>query len=327
MFAYSLGTYGSEDLEQAAPCRTRRALLTAAGLSALLAGCATAPVPPPPAPPPPAAPPPAPPVVMRPPRLGLALGGGAARGFAHIGVIQVLEDQGIRPDLVAGTSAGSLVAALYASGMNGRQLAALAENMDEASVTDWAFPGRGLIRGEQLARFVREHTGGQAIEAMKLPLGIVATDFDSGQPVLFQRGDPGAAVRASSAVPAVFQPVRIGTREFVDGGLVSPVPVRFARQMGAEVVLAVDISASPEGNPTGDPVRMLLQTFAIMGRSINQFELKEADLVMRPRLAGMSAASFATRRQAIQAGREAALAQLPALKALIASRQRAVSAP
>jgi NTE family protein len=275
----------------------------------------------------PAVTPPAPPVVLRPPRIGLALGGGAARGFAHIGVIQVLEEAGIRPDLVAGTSAGSLVAALYASGMTGRQLATLADNMDEAAITDWAFPGRGLIRGEQLARFVREHTAGLQIEAMKLPLGIVATDFDSGAAVLFQRGDPGAAVRASSAVPAVFQPVRIGTREYVDGGLVAPVPVRFARQMGAELVLAVDISATPDGNPTADPVRMLLQTFAIMGRSINQFELQGADLVLRPRLVGVSAASFATRKQAILAGREAALAQLPALKALIAARARAAALP
>lgn len=270
---------------------------------------------------------PAAPPVLRPPRIGLALGGGAARGFAHIGVIQVLEEAGIRPDLVAGTSAGSLVAALYASGMSGRQLATLADNMDEAAITDWAFPGRGLIRGEQLARFVREHTAGLQIEAMKLPLGIVATDFDSGAGVLFQRGDPGAAVRASSAVPAVFQPVRIGTREYVDGGLVAPVPVRYARQMGAELVLAVDISAAPDGNPTTDPVRMLLQTFAIMGRSINQFELKEADMVLRPRLVGISAASFSTRRQAIAAGREAALAQLPALKALIASKMRAATLP
>lgn len=266
--------------------------------------------------------PPATVAATRPPRIGLALGGGAARGFAHIGVIQVLEEQGLQPAMVAGTSAGSLVAALYASGMTGRQLGELAEQMDEAAITDWAYPGRGLIRGEQLARFVREHTGGRSIEAMKLPLGVVATDLDSGQAILFQRGDPGVAVRASSAVPAVFQPVRIGTREYVDGGLVAPVPVRFARQMGAELVLAVDISASPEGAATGDPMRLLLQTFAIMGRSINNFELRDADLVLRPKLPGVSGANFAARKQAIQAGRDAALAQMPALKALVAAKAR-----
>jgi NTE family protein len=196
----------------------------------------------------------------------------------------------------------------------------LADAMDESSITDWAFPGRGLIRGEALARFVREHTGGRTIEQMALPLGIVATDLDSGAPILFQRGDVGLAVRASSSVPAVFQPVRIGTREYVDGGLVAPVPVRFARQMGAELVIAVDISAVPDGAPTGDPLRMLLQTFAIMGRSINHFELREADVVLRPRLAGVSGADFAGRKRNIQAGREVALAQLAELRSKLAAK-------
>jgi NTE family protein len=256
----------------------------------------------------------------KPPRLGLALGGGAARGFAHIGVIQVLEEAGIAPDLVVGTSAGSLVAALYASGKSGAVLGQLAGEMDEAAITDWGFPGRGLIRGEALAKYVRDQVGGRNMEQMKLPLGIVATDLDSGQPILFARGDTGMAVRASSSVPAVFQPVKIAGREYVDGGLVSPVPVRFARQMGAEVVIAVDISAPPEGGPTGDPFRMLLQTFAIMGRSINHFELRDADVVVRPLLPGVSATAFAARKQSIQAGRDAMQVLLPALRAKLAEK-------
>ena len=289
---------------------------------AALSACQTAPViPPPVVVPTPAEPAASAPVVPpKPPRIGLALGGGAARGFAHIGVIQVLEENGIKVDYVTGTSAGSLVAALYASGKSGSSLAALADNMDESAFTDWAFPGRGLIRGEALAKFVRENTGGRLIEQMRVPLGIVATDLDSGQPILFQIGDPGVAVRASSAVPAVFTPVRIGTREYVDGGLVSPVPVRFARQMGAELVIAVDISAIPDGNPTGDPMRMLLQTFAIMGRSINVFELREADVVMRPKLAGVSGADFSARKRSIQAGRDVATAMLAELKLRIAAK-------
>ena len=265
---------------------------------------------------------PQPVVPPRLPRIGLALGGGAARGFAHIGVIQVLEENGIKPDLVVGTSAGSLVAALYASGKSGAELGAMAASMDESAITDWSYPGRGLIRGEALARFVREHTGGRSIERMRIPLGIVATDLASGAAVLFQIGDPGVAVRASSAVPAVFQPVRIGTREYVDGGLVAPVPVRFARQMGAELVIAVDISEAPEGNPTADSMQILLQTFAIMGRSINNFELREADVVLRPMLPGMSSADFAARKRVIQAGRTAAQAQLANLRARIASNMR-----
>jgi NTE family protein len=304
--------------------RRPSALLASLALFALTA-CQTAP---------PAANPPEQPVVVtpavpveapipkpppKPPRIGLALGGGAARGFAHIGVIQVLEESGIRPDLVVGTSAGSLVAALYASGKGGAALGKLADSMDESAFTDWSFPGRGLIRGEALARYVRENTGNRTIEKLPLPLGIVATDLDSGAPILFQRGDPGVAVRASSAVPAVFQPVKIGTHEYVDGGLVSPVPVRFARQMGAEIVIAVDISAVPDGNATGDAMRMLLQTFAIMGRSINGFELRDADIVLIPKLPGVSGADFTSRKKSILAGREAALAAMPALRAKIAA--------
>ena len=310
--------------------QARRRLLAGLTLSILLAACQTAPVSVPPvpaAPPPPETPPAPPPPPPRPPRIGLALGGGAARGFAHIGVIQVLEDAGIRPALVAGTSAGSLVAAMYASGKTGREMGQLALTMDEGAITDWAFPTRGLIRGEALARYVREQTGGRTIEQMALPLGIVATDLDSGAPILFQRGDTGAAVRASSAVPAVFQPVRIGSREYVDGGLVSPVPVRFARQMGAELVIAVDISLPPDGNATGDVMKMLLQTFAIMGRSINQFELRDADLVLRPLLAGVTSADFSARAKAVQAGREAALRALPDLKARIAAFMARSSRP
>lgn len=303
----------------------RRSLLGSAALA--LAGCQTVPAPVAPAPavappPPPAPALPPPPLPKRLPRLGLALGGGAARGFAHIGVIQALEEAGIRPSLVVGTSAGSLVAALYAHGKTGAELANLALTMDEGAITDWGLPSRGLIRGEALARYVREQTGGALIEQARLPLGIVATDLDSGAGVLFQRGDTGLAVRASSAVPAVFQPVRIGEREYVDGGLVAPVPVRFARQMGAEFVIAVDISSPPDGAPTHDTLRLLLQTFAIMGRSINRFELREADLVVRPALVGVASADFSSRVRALRAGREAAAALLPELKSRLAGAAR-----
>lgn len=300
-----------------APCVLRRRALALASCCVFLVGCQTAP----PAPPPVAIPPAstsgttAPVAPPKPPRIGLALGGGAARGFAHIGVLQVLEEHGIRPDLIVGTSAGSVVGALYASGKTPAQLASLAATMDEYTISDWSYPLRGVIRGEALARYVNQQVGGRKLEQMSLPLGVVATDLGTGDPVLFQRGDTGTAVRASSAVPAVFQPVRINGREYVDGGLVSPVPVRFARQMGADVVIAVDISAVPEGNPVGDAVRLLLQTFAIMGRSINQFELREADVVIRPRLNGVSSADFTARTRAIQAGREAAQAAIAAIKA------------
>jgi NTE family protein len=291
----------------------------AASLLALLAACASAP--------PPAPEPTAPPVAVqkRPPRIGLALGGGAARGFAHVGVIEVLEEAGIKPDLVVGTSAGSMVAALYASGRDGHQLQQSAMAMDEAAFADWTLPifSRGVLRGEALARYVDTQVNHKLIENMALPLGIVATDLKTGQGVLFRRGDTGTAVRASSAVPAVFLPVKIGAQEFVDGGLVSPVPVRYARQMGAEVVIAVDISSAPEGNPYGDSLQVLMQTFAIMGKSINSWELKDADVVVRPALAGMGSGDFAGKRRAIEAGRAAMQAALPQLRAALEAKAHA----
>ena len=309
--------------------RRREWLARLAALGGLgLAGCASAPPPapsptPPPVaatPPPPTPSPPAPP--PRRPRIGLALGGGAARGFAHIGVIQALEENGLVPDLVVGTSAGSVVAALFASGRNGRELATIADAMDETAFADWSYPGRGLIRGEALARFVRDQTNRRDIEKMRIPLGIAATDLDSGQSILFRSGDTGTAVRASSAVPAVFQPVRIGSREYVDGGLSAPIPVHHAREMGAEFVIAVDISAMPEGNPTGDAARMLLQTFAIMGKGLKTYELRDADVVLQPALAGVSGADFTTRRQSIKAGRDVTVAHLAELRQRLAAKSQ-----
>jgi NTE family protein len=259
-----------------------------------------------------------------PPKIGLALGGGAARGFAHVGVIQVLEEAGINPALVTGTSAGSLVAALYASGKNGAQLQKVAETMEESTIADWTLPffGRGVLRGEALAKYVNAQVGQKPIESMPLPLGIVATDLNSGNDMLFQRGDTGTAVRASSAVPAVFTPVKINGHEYVDGGLSSPVPVRAARKMGAELVIAVDISSPPEGSSASGTIEVLLQTFSIMGKSINGFELKDADMVVRPVLTGVSSSDFSSRKRSIEAGRQAMLQALPQLRLAIAAKSR-----
>lgn len=263
-------------------------------------------------------------VPKTPPKIGLALGGGAARGFAHVGVIQVLEEAGISPVLVTGTSAGSLVAALYASGKNGAQLQKVAESMDESTIADWTLPffGRGVLRGEALAKYVNAQVGQKLIEAMPLPLGIVATDLNSGNDMLFQRGDTGTAVRASSAVPAVFTPVKINGHDYVDGGLSSPVPVRAARKMGAELVIAVDISSPPEGSSANGTIEILLQTFSIMGKSINGFELKDADVVVRPVLTGVSSSDFSSRKRSIEAGRQAMLQALPQLRLAIAAKSR-----
>ncbi len=285
-------------------------------LALAVAGCAGVAPAPKPEPPPE----PVPAAAAVPLKIGLALGGGAARGFAHIGVIKVLEAHGIVPDLVAGTSAGSVVGALYAAGNNGFALHKLALEMDEAAISDWSVPlfakVSGVIKGEAIQSYINRSVHGVPLERLKLPFGAVATDLGSGRAVLFRRGDTGIAVRASSAVPGVFQPVKIGARNYVDGGLVSPVPVRFAREMGADFVIAVNISAQPEQQPPANAssVDMLLQTFTIMGQSINRYELQQADVVIQPGLGAMRGSDFDSRNLAILAGEQAATAALPELR-------------
>ena len=252
------------------------------------------------------------------PKIGLALGGGAARGFAHIGVIKTLEAQGIKPDLVVGTSAGSVIAALYASGNPGTELNRMALTLDEASITDWALPfsGKfgGMIKGDALQSTVNRLVKNQRIENMPIPLGIVATDLQTGAGILFQRGDTGQAVRASCSVPGIFQPSVINGREYVDGGLVSPVPVRYAKQMGADFVIAVNISTEPSTQDTSGTLGVLLQTTSIMGQSINHFELENAQVVIRPQLGTMKGTDFKSRNAAILAGEEATMAQMSQIK-------------
>ena len=296
-------------------------------VGAVLAGCSAVPTAKPEPESAPVVNPVTPPMATRSPRIGLALGGGAARGFAHVGVIQVLEANGIAPDMVLGTSAGSLVAALYASGMGGAALERAALDMEEATIADWTLPffNRGLLRGEALARYVNRQVQGKRLQDMVRPLGVVATELHTGKAVLFQRGDTGTAVRASSAVPGVFSPVTVQGVDYVDGGLVAPVPVQQARQMGAELVVAVDISSAPQANGTTDALRVLLQTFTIMGQSINQHVLAHADVVVKPELSSVGSADFSARQRSIVAGRNAMLAQMPVLRERLQALRKPVS--
>jgi NTE family protein len=270
------------------------------------------------------------PVVQPPPpkkvRIGLALGGGAARGFAHIGVIKALEAQGIVPEIVVGTSAGSVVGALYASGLNGFNLQRTALQMDEATISDWALPlfskSTGVLKGEALQNYVNKAVGNRPMEKLNLRFGAVATDLKTGQPILFNRGNTGMAVRASSAVPSVFHPVSIGGKTYVDGGLVAPVPVKFTREMGADFIIAVNISSATEGAATASSLDVLMQTFSIMGQRLNHFELKEADVVITPALGNMGSADFNSRNLAILAGEQAAASVMPQIKAKLKAKQQ-----
>jgi NTE family protein len=283
----------------------------------LLAACATTPVVEPEPTPEPTlevAPP-----VIEVPTLALVLGGGAGKGFAHVGVIKALEAHGIIPDMVVGTSAGSVVAALYAGGYDGFELQRISLSMDEDTVRDWVLPNRGFIRGDALQNFINEAVQGRTIQALNRKLAVVATDLQTGQKMVFQSGNTGMAVRASSSVPGIFRPVKIGTSEYVDGGLVSPVPVRTARELGADIVIAVNISNIPQQSKVSDTVGILLQTFTIMGHVIASRELREADIVISPNISELKSTNFDSRNYAIIEGEKAGLAAVPEIMELISA--------
>jgi NTE family protein len=289
-------------------------------IAILLAGCAGAPKQETPAAPAAA------PIVIPPPRIALALGGGAAKAFAHIGVIKALEAQGIQADIIVGTSAGSLVGALYASGMDGFELQRVALAIKESAVSDWSLPDRGVFKGEALQEFVNKAVQNRTLEQLPRKCAVVATDLQSGEMIVFERGDTGTAVRASSSVPGVFQPVSISGREYVDGGLVSPVPVKVARRLGADIVIAVDISTRPSQKPLLGTIDVLLQTFTIMGNAIAAAELPEADVVIRPDISALSSMDFGGRNLAILEGERAGQAAIPELKRKLAEREERLRA-
>jgi NTE family protein len=300
-------------------------------LALVLSGCATAPVsaPVPVAAPQPVAEPvaaPEPPPPPPPPKIALVLGGGAAKGFAHIGVIKSLESHGIQPDIIVGTSAGSVVGSLYAAGYGGFELQRIALAMEEKAFSDWTLPNRGFIKGEALQNFINEAVKNRSIDQLNRKLAVVATDLQSGELIVFERGNTGMAVRASSSVPGVFQPVKFNGREYVDGGLVSPVPVKTARDLGADIVIAVDISDRPKLSKLKDTIDVMMQTFTIMGGIIAGKELAFADVVVDPDISALNSANFESRNQAIIEGEKAGLLALAKLKEKIAAYYEAKNA-
>lgn len=254
------------------------------------------------------------------PKIGLALGGGAARGFAHIGVIKMLESQGIVADYVVGTSAGAVVGALYAGGNDAYAMQKIAQKLDETIFADWTLGGRGFLKGEALQSFVNQQLKNRPLEGLNKPFAAVATDLKSGERVVFRTGDTGLAVRASAAVPGIFQPTQFRGKTYVDGGLTSPIPVRAAREMGADFVIAVDISDRPEGQPIDSLTGIMWQTITIMGGAIGQTELREADIVIRPNIPYVKSWDFAARHDSILEGERAALAAIPLIRQKLGSK-------
>lgn len=252
-------------------------------------------------------------------RIGLALGGGAARGFAHVGVIKALEQAGIHIDIITGTSAGSMVAVLHASGMTAAQLQQAAHTMDEATLADWTLSSRGMIKGQALQNYINTQVKNRALDRMVKPIGVLATDFETGASVTFTRGNAGMAVRASASIPGVFSPSKIEGKTYVDGGLSSPVPAKAAKTMGADFVIAVDISARP-GRPPEGLAATLNQTVAIMGQNLRIEELKQfADVVIHPNIDHISGTDFTVRSTLINEGEQTARAQIEDIRRSIAA--------
>ncbi|WP_041453518.1 patatin-like phospholipase family protein [Anaeromyxobacter dehalogenans] len=297
--------------------------LAAAALAAL-AACRTAgPVAPaaelPSAPAPaPVAPPPAP---VREPRIALVLGGGAARGFAHIGVIRVLEQERIPVDLVVGTSVGSLIGALYASEKDSFDLEWTAFQLQQDDLFDFrlvnAVMGMGYAKGEKLDAFVRAKVKQPNIEQLKVPFAAVATDLNWGTRVVIDRGPVAPAVRASSAIPGIFEPVGHMGKLLVDGGVVDNIPIDVAREKGADVVIAVDISEDVGNTSIRNALDVILQATNIMFAENVAHRKQGADVLVQPDVRGVGMLDFTQKKRCVQSGIDAARAAMPRVRAAI----------
>ncbi len=253
----------------------------------------------------------------REPVIAFALGGGGAKGFAHIGAIKVLESHGIKPRIVTGTSAGSFVGSLYASGMTPYQLQEVALKLQESDIRDLTLSKQGFLEGQKLQDFVNRQVKNQPIQKFPLRFAAIATQLDTGKKVAFNMGNAGQAVRASCSIPNVFIPPRINGQRYVDGGLVSPVPVESARDMGADIVIAIDISARPQAGQSTNLWGLLDQTLNIMGQQGLDRELKSADVVIKPLVGNLGVMDLDSRHKSILEGERAAQAQLTAIDAAI----------
>jgi len=250
-------------------------------------------------------------------KVALVLGAGVSKGFAHIGVLKILESNQVPVHLIVGTSAGSIVGSLYAYGHNAYQVQKLAISLEKADVIDLTVPDNGFIKGEKLEEFINRSVRNTPLEGMKIPFYAIATDIQSGQELVLGKGNAGQAVRASCAIPGVFRPVRIAGRMYVDGGVASPVAVDAARKLGADVVIAVDVSADMEGSAPDSTVETLLQSVSIMYARLASIQLSRADVVIRPKVGHIGASDFSKKHEAILEGEKAAQEALPGIKSAI----------
>jgi NTE family protein len=257
------------------------------------------------------------------PGIALVLGSGGPRGFAHIGVLKVLDENGIKPDLVVGTSVGAMVGALYAEGRNGVALEELSRRIKVADFFEFSMIGVGKATGEATQKYVNEHVGNKPIEGLRTPFVAAATRVRDRQLVLFNRGDTGLATRASSANPDSFEPVRIGSEQYIDGDVVSPVPIHAARQLGARFVIAVDVSAFAEDTPPGAP-REWIDNDARRAAQIAR-ESAEADFMLHPNIGYYAGHSDEYRHRVITIAEAYTRSRMPAIRAALARAGYATS--
>lgn len=255
------------------------------------------------------------------PLIAYALGSGAARGFAHVGVLNALERAGITPDLIVGTSSGAIVGALYASGIHGEELSQVALEVQRKEVFDYTASRRGVITGHSLQAYINSQVHNRLLEELQIPFAVVATDLRSGEKAVFTRGDAGLAVRAGSSFPGLFKPAVVNGREFVDGGVLSPVPVDTAFDLGADIVVAVDVGQPPSSEAEIDGwIDVLRQSYFIMARVLSAVEVSDADVVIRPVMEDMSMLDFDMREMAIRAGEQAAMEAVPLIRRILQQR-------
>lgn len=250
--------------------------------------------------------------------IGLALGGGSARGLAHIGVLRGLAELGISVDYVAGTSSGSIIGALFAAGSSAAQLGELARGTGWRDLSQLLVPRRSLLSNERLEKLLDELLDRRAIQELPLPFAAVCTDLNTAGKVVLREGQVARAVRASCSIPGIFPPVEWQQRLLVDGGLVENVPVETVRAMGAQRVIAVDLYASAAGNNQIDGILgVLARSFEIMQRQQSQAQFYSADVSIAPKMAGESLIDLHQSDHYIQLGYEATLACREQLQSLL----------
>ena len=265
-------------------------------------------------------------VQAREPVIALALGGGGAKGFAHIGVIKVLESHGIKPKIVTGTSAGSFVGSIYASGKTPFQLQQIAFSVKESDIRDLTLNRQGVVLGQKLQDYVNRQIANKPIEQFPIRFAAVATRLDNGKRADFIKGNAGQAVRASCSIPNVFVPATIGGTKYVDGGLVSPIPVQTAKDMGADIVIAVDISARPVGDKPLSMFGLLDQTINIMGQQSINSELNKANIVIQPQVGHLGTLDLKASNEAILQGEKSAQLKIKSIDAAIANFKKSPAA-